>query len=480
MGVIEAKFRPATPDEAAYAKGGMAWNVVNIPWNFSCKILGTFDLWRKSGNIINIQVPLPLQVARNIKWLCGYAPEHAFIRTYPTFRGTWNLIDSEMKVLEAFFAENRDSEIFNHGAAFFAMFEISKKVFPESKCSPEDFMFTCSAEKNQQYHHLIHKLISGNHIKENLEFIRRRVKDTLQEWSDRSQIEGKINITLETRIFASQIISQMVFGMTKRNEEVANAVNFINRYIVKQVLTKVSEEEKNTFGFALKTFNEAVNEVLNSDHIIPLFEESAENPLTVEQKKAMIFAIFFAGQETVGASLTYILRKVAMEQGMQSVIRSGIKEATTSFQDATKIKEVQALFTRCMKEFPPAHGVSRIVKVDTCLEFKLRGVETTYKHIFYAGERITGFMWSFAKGASPFETINAWKPFGHGPHRCPGENLARTEIMELITEALEHYTISAGSWNAEENPISGYVTLQFRDDVWLHFTRRMELSPKES
>lgn len=472
MSVIEAKFRPATPDESAYAKGGTAWRLVNNPWNMSCKILGTFDLWRKKGDIINAQVPLPLQLARNIKWLCGYAPEYGFMRTYPTFRGTWNLIDSEIKVLEAFFAENRDSEVFSHGAAFFAMFEIVKKVFPESTFSPEDFMFTCSAEKNQQYHRLLHRLISGNPIKENMEFIRRQVKETLQEWSDRSLAEGKINITLESRIFAYQIISKMVFGMTKRNEEIANAVNFINRFVVKQVLSTLTEEDQVGFVVATKTVNEVVNEVLNSDHQIPLFEESGEKPLSVEQKKAMIFAIFVASQETVGASLTYILRKIAMERGMQNVLRSGIKEARRTDENAARIQEVQALFTRCMKEFPPAHGISRIVKVDTCLEFKLNGVDTTYKHIFYAGERVTGFLWSFAKNASPFDSINAWKPFGHGPHHCPGENLARTEIMELITEALGGYDISAGNWNNDENPISGYVTLQFRDDVWLNFTKR--------
>ncbi len=459
MTVTEARFRPATAEEVAYARGNFAWKSVNSPWNFSMKILGTYNLWKHSFNIVETSIPKPLQVAHNIKWYCGLAPEMAFMRCLPTFKGTWNIIDSEIKVMEAFFEHNRDSAIFAHGAAFFAMLDLIKQAFPETQFTNEDFMFTCSAEKNQKYHRLIQRLVSGNLLRNNSEFIKKRVKETLADWARRTKTEKEVNVSVESKIFASEIISQLVFGMTKRNEQVAQAVNFINKLIVKQVLGKLTKEDYIQLGKSLMAFNIAVNDVLNSGQPVPLFEE-AEEPLTIAEKKAMVFAIFFAGQETVGALLTHMLKKISRLKNDQLKIKSD---------------EIQQIFVQAIKEFTPAHGVSRILKVDTCLDFKTvgkNGEEILHKHIFYAGERVTVMMMDFAQKAKVDDGLKAWKPFGAGAHLCPGESLARMEFCELISEVIKNYYVYPGPHDVAHNSPAGYVTLQYKHDVWLCFDER--------
>src|SRR5947199_128353 len=84
-----------------------------------------------------------------------------------------------------------------------------EKRYPESKFDPEDFMFTSSPPKNAKLHHLIQRLVSGAHVQNNLEFIRKQSQETLQSWFAICESgEGMVNVTEQCRIFASKIISQ--------------------------------------------------------------------------------------------------------------------------------------------------------------------------------------------------------------------------------------------------------------------------------
>lgn len=478
INVTEARFRPATPEEVNHAKGGIGWRCLNTPWNYFVKTWATVGLVyqikvkKKDINPYEWKESLPLRVAHYVKWGCGLAPETEFLETVTNFKGTWHLLNSQEAVFKAFFSQNRKSEVFSGSQAFHALLSLIAKTFPETTFDPEDFMFTSTPEKNGRLHRLVQRFVSGIHVHNNLEFIRKEAHETLQRWANACNDGSRINITKECRVFASKIISKLVFGMTDNNAEVADAVSFINAYILRRELKRTLPDDEDNLMKALAAFKDAVNKVLDA-YKAPLFETKDDDErLSLAEKQAMAFSIFFAGQETVASLMTYIFHVLGTNHEYQWSLIGKVADARNNMTlDLSKQTFMQDLFARGIREFPPAYGVSRMTEVDTCLEFKLEGDdETTHKHIFYAGERITAMMSNFAKVNSQMDRSLYWLPFGFGPHRCPGEQLAKTEILEFLAIALEHYYFSSNS--SDPNPKQGLVTLQLRDDVILSVTNR--------
>lgn len=469
MNVTEANFRPATPAEVSYAKGSLGWRCINYPWNAFCKTWSTAGLvyqmkvQKKDINPYEWRTSVPLRIAHNIKWYCGLAPERGFMETVSNVKGTWHLINSQRAVFDAFFAHNRNSDVFSGSMAFHALLSLIGKTFPETKFDPEDFMFTSSPEKNAKLHRLVARLVSGAHVQNNVDFIRKQANETLQKWADTCRDgQTRVNITEECRVFASKIISQLVFGMTENNEEVARAVNFINAYIIRRELKRQKPDDEANIIVALEVFKKAVNAVLNSNQKVPLFEAKDEDQLTLAEKQAMAFSIFFAGQETVAALMAYMFNILAIED-YQWILLGQIAAARKSgASDIAKQTCMLDFFARSIREFTPAYGVSRMTKVDVCLEFKVDGDPNPHKFIIYAGERITAMMSNFAKVTDKMDRSLYWLPFGAGPHRCAGENLARTEILEFFAIAIENYHFSS---NQSLIPKQGLVTLQQTEDV---------------
>src|SRR5262249_33754656 len=89
-------------------------------------------------------------------------------------------------------------------------------------------------------------------------------------------------------------------------------------------------------------------------------------------------------------------------------------------------------------------------------------------HIFYKGDSISGQIINFAERKRQSEqkgSINSFLPFGHGPHHCPGEELAKQEICEFVYQVVSRFDIQTP--DIEEIKKVGFVTLQLEKDVHL-------------
>lgn len=465
MNVVEARLRPATQEEVAQEKGGYLWRSINSPWNFAMKFLGTWELYSMKGNFLVMNTPRPLRLAHAIKYYTGYAPERSFMRSLPSFIATWNIIEDQTKVVEEFFRHDRDGDIFEHSGTMLALAEIIKKAFPEAAIQNEDFIFTCSPEKNKMLHDIILRLITGQKLRSAAGVIKNEAEQTLKAWEGRCAKGDLVNATVESRSYASRIISRLIFGTPTGDDNIAIAVNFINFYIIKTMMRTVTADDTPKFNEALKVFNNTVTGVLESSANIPLFEEGN---LTHQQKLAMVFTIFFAGQETVGTLLSYILWKLAKDGDLQKKLREECLKGLANENENERIKAIQDLFVRTIGEFPPAYGITRLFKGDTCLEFRFEGETEARKHIFYKGERLSVMMNKLAEKNLPMVDSNqpsygSWLPFGSGKHHCPGETLAKTEIYEFLVAILSKYEIFTEQ--VDEIKKVGAVTLQLAEDV---------------
>lgn len=470
-GVSEAHFRLATQEESQAARGGIGWQVLISPWTLACKVMGTVEMVFRKANIISWQEPL-LQDLVDRAWIyMGYNPENAFIQNIYSFFGNRHLLEGNKEVFKAFLSHYRSDEIFENSMSMKKLLEIIRKTFPDDKFTPEDFMFTCSAEQTKIYRALLHKMLNGKKIKEFAPLIQKNVQVTLKEWNSRCENGEQINITLETRLFTSKIITQLMFADDETSQKITRSIDFINYYIVKSIVSfYMPAKDEELFKDALVTFREAVDKILCSESI-PLFEE--KNNLSLSQKKALIFILFFAGQDTTASLLTHVLHELAINPDAQECLRKEIINST--HKNVQQIVGINRFFNRSIKEFTPAYGIGRYLKEDTCFEFQLENETEMRKRIFFKGETVAIRIHRLADYTLNEEASNYrnWFPFGFGPHSCPGEKLAREEIMLFLQELVLNYTIET----EQKGDISriGMITLQFSENIMITLKPREKI-----
>lgn len=428
MSITSATMRPATLEEVTYAKGNVLWRLMIKPLDFAIRTIGTLQYYSNISNPYSWKTPLPLQAFHTIKWYCGWAPERSFLTTCPAFFGTWQKI-CDQTIVKELFKHNRQGEFFNSSRSMHAICDIIKKAFPE--VTTEDFMFTCSPANNKMYHQLILNFINGQNLQDQIPLIRNIAKETLQEWEDRSQKGEVIDAIIEPHFFTSKIISRLMFNIAEGDKKIAEAMNFINDYIVLQATQKKRKDDEQKFMESLQIFKKAISD-LESKQNIPLFEN---NSLTPQQKQAMAFVIFFAGQDTTASLLTYVLFSLAKNKDLQYELKKNFHDRTSE-----NSKEMISFFNQIICEFTPVYSVGRLLKTDTCLEYQIQGEDKPRKHVFYKGETLTIDIAKMAQQTPTPKNPNSWNPFGGGVHRCPGEQLAKKEFEEFV-RALSAYRI---------------------------------------
>jgi len=459
MSVTSATIRLATPEEAAQAKGGMLWKSLTAPWNLINKVMGAWELYKNRADTLAWQEPLPLAGAHKVAKFLGWYPELNFIRVIPTPLGNFHMIDGEGAVFRAFFDNHRNDAVFESNLSFKMMLGIIQKTFPEVKITEEDGMMTCSPEKTKEYRKMITKLLRGEKMRE---VVQDEVQRALISWEGKCRDGGSINASQETRLFASHVITRLLLGQDAGNEELAEAVNFINVFITLMTTKRATAEDEAGFQKALGVFKDNIEAVLTSGMDIPLFEgkEVGEGA-----KRLMIFSIFFAGQETVASLLTYILWNLGNNEEKQAGLTAN---------------KMHNFFVNSIHDFTPAYGVNRVLKNDVCLDYHLEGESSNRKAIFFKGDFLGARIKALADNTPLPEnsegelSYSSWFPFGGGPHLCPGKALAEKEIKELITALISEYRIELES--PSEIHTAGRVSLQIEEDVFIKVLPKEEIS----
>lgn len=64
----------------------------------------------------------------------------------------------------------------------------------------------------------------------------------------------------------------------------------------------------------------------------------------------------------------------------------------------------------------------------------------------------------------------SWLPFGDGKHVCPGQWLAKAEVVVLIALLIQKYEIK--SFPEKKFQQRGYITLKPSEEIWMTLTER--------
>lgn len=406
--------------------------------------------------------PFPVRAAHTVSYLTNYDPARGFIHDLPSTKATYHRITGEEKVLAAFFKEPRNGELFEPSMFVEELYKIACAAFPESKFTKNDFIFSANREENRLYRKLILHPLNGI---SSLTLIEEEAKNFLKEWTKSCRETGKpINASQQFRLFSAKIITKILLGAETPSEQLCSSINFINQYIMRAICKTVTQNDQKQLLEALTAFKKASNKVLTEQKAIPLFSDNSVE-LTLEQKQGLIFAVFFAGQEPLSAFFTYLFWQLAKDIDLQEELYSQRN------QDSFPSKK-EVFFNQCLKEFPPATGVTRKIKEDLCLEYQLTNETDPRKFFMKKGDFIVARIIDVAAKADVSKAYRQWYPFGGGGHSCPGEKIVLAAVTIFLNAFIDEYVVDT----EQVDPIKkqSFFTMQLAEDILLTFSEREE------
>lgn len=176
-----------------------------------------------------------------------------------------------------------------------------------------------------------------------------------------------------------------------------------------------------------------VNEIAQSKHAdSTLVKQMMNEGFTEAQVKAMIFILFFAGQDTTANTLNYILLKTAQNSNIQKDIQN-------------KVISINDLIVEGLRMMCAAGFIARIAKENLILTVKNADNKTEQlQYLIKKGDKLScaptmlarnplvvkaknknnleeflPYRWKYT--SHPVNLIHLpWKPFGGDKHGCPG------------------------------------------------------------
>ena len=363
---------------------------------------------------------------------------------------------------------------------------IIKDIYPEDHLTADDFLLSCRKQFVSNYRQPILSFIGPQSIKTHSDQLEDVVKNTIDIWTEASQ-KGKVNATKFVQVFTTSVISQLILGHPGPFEiyqEISEAIDFLNNYAMKKAShIPISKEEKQTYKRSLDAMRSAIEYSLENrgGSLIGSLSDALSD-MPVPQIRTTLFLMYFGGSETTTSLLTYLLWQLGRHPEYQKEIREEIKqkEEDLSLYDlAHSLDTVDKLFNEALRLHTPAYIIGRQPAKNLVCTVKDEKGDSVFrekipkKHVFLAGSAFA------ARDPSKYDKPDEfnphrfkerlktlpWLPFAEGRHFCPGQWLAKAEVLLLVTLLVKKFHIT--SYPEKEIHQRGDLTLKVEEEIHL-------------
>ena len=374
---------------------------------------------------------------------------------------------------EGVFQKNIDANTFS--LLLRDLFPKQTEPFSDSELR-EQFLLTCSKENTAKFRHSFFCLVGPAEISRLKPELNKVIKEIL-EWLAQRESEGSVQISASalSELITVATLSRLFLGYSGSIEEcrqIGKAVSFaLNFRLMKNGAP--SEEQQKQYQWALQTLRSAIE--LSEGAFTQHLKESHFSEI---ERLSMLFLTYLAGSETTSLMMQYVLWRLGQQPECQEQM---FGEAKTT--DLEQPKAIVHFLNECLRFYTPAYVFTRYAREN--LDIKIgNNPNGDWTYRIWKNEGIICSPFLAGQDDKKRGNPKDFRPekasshpsiiFNSGRHNCPGQWLAKAEIIDFVSQTLQNYTITS-SPEKEELAMTGLMTLKV-EDVQLTFTRRQEMS----
>lgn len=365
-------------------------------------------------------------------------------------------------------------------------------LFPTDPITPDDFLLTCAKEYVNNYRQPILRFIGPHNFKKHEFELQKIVEETLDSWEEKS-CGGKINATELSLVFTTHVISRLLLGHPGPYDtylEIAYAIDYLNKYMMKKIWKQpLSTEDKAKYATSVDMIRQAITTSLNATEkptlgsLVDFLRE--ESQMSDLQVKTTLLVMYLGGSETAASLLNYLLWQLGQHPDYQEDLFRELKSGEgTLFENSQRSPSMDKLFAESIRLYTPAYVIGRQPAADLQCKVKNKQGEVLFAEKIKKSEGLLCGVTFAARDPLHYDKPDTfdpehfqsdsktlpWLPFGDGKHACPGQWLAKAEIVVLVASLVLRFKIE--SFPSQEIEQKGFMTLKPSEDVWVSLIPR--------
>ena len=450
--------------------------IVTFPFTLPERIYNTYLLFKHG----ELREP----AAKN---MCPFKVLSPFRTLFFSFNLTRNL--DLMKAILHHPRKNPDTGLFNDQDNKLVFLFLVRELFPHDLIEERDSLLTCLKEDLFFHRQPILQFLTPSKIKATSKELVGIAHDVVSLCCNSKK---EINAAELSFTFTTTVISRLLLGHPgpiKKYQEISLALDCLNRIAIKKAWhIKLSSQEAIEYQVALATIRQAIEQVLDNQEKPPLgsLVEMLQKSMTPTQVKVALFNLFFAGSETAASLLTYMFWQLGRNSHYQEIIQKELSQDDDLFQAVESSETLSRVYVESIRLFSPGYVISRRAAVDLVCRARNSQDAVVFEQRIPAGEALMSTPTFAARDPSKFYNPDKfdpdrfeqlpksldWRPFGDGAHSCPGQTLAKYEVLVLAAYFIRNFTFV--SFPEKEIGQKGLLTLKPVEEVTLMIIPRSE------
>lgn len=291
--------------------------------------------------------------------------------------------------------------------------------------------------------------------------IRAQTEQRLAQWQSVLRTAGDLDVATEINRLVEGIMARLLFGEHVNENETVAAMRTINRRLYWQLMTYFVAEGRVSRWLGERTaFRQALNDVDTEIQRLSRLVQPGDHssilasidPATMSSQSLRdeLFTLYFAGQDTTTAAISWMLYRLALHPEYQTLIAD---EVGRTLEEAPLCDNGYPILRRFIAEsmrlHPPVFSISRTPRGDEQLAgFRIRAGASVlipqlcvhhHPKLWHQPDRFDPGR--FTRSKSTGRSRYAYFPFSAGERTCLGLHLAMNEIRTIVAAIVQRFSI---------------------------------------